>query len=378
VTASDFRGGSASCPVDITATPNRAPEITSCGASPGTLTEGQFGTVAASASDPDGDLVFFRWQQISPSSPLGAFVAPTASSSNWIAPFVDADTNFTLQVIATDSVGASDTCEAPIRVTDSGSLAVRWVVPAPAEVASGEEFPLALEVTGEIQFVSGEVRACRTDVPVDQCGIFNTGPFEVRPDSFFSGPPGRFEFTVRGTDCQGPQDYYFVAQIFIQGTDDFFFGPFLTPLTTTRLLRPTGPVLRIFPQQMTFNALVGLTPPAQTLNIQTVCGEQVPWTVETSPGAPWLSANPTSGATPGPPFFEPSNTNVGVDITGLNPANSPFEGEVTLSSPLAINEIVIPVRLNLLGGLGLSTTTTTTTPTTSTTATTLGGCGLLS
>jgi len=120
-------------------------------------------------------------------------------------------------------------------------------------VASGQSFPLALVVRGNFQFISGQVVACKTGIPVDQC--FGSGQFTVTP-SFFSGAPGTFNFTAQGTDCQGPEDFYFVARLSItfrrhfpaaslQSTDDH-------PLQDA-----TGPVLQVSPATVTSMPLRG-------------------------------------------------------------------------------------------------------------------------
>jgi len=163
--------------------------------------------------------------------------------------------------------------------------------------------------------------------------------------SEFSGPPGTFTFTASGADCQGPNDYYFVASLWFMDTGGAFVGPFFSPPTTTRLLAPTAPLLRVFPGELTFNGLAGINPLAQTLQIRTVCGEVVSWTV--ADDAPWLSKDATSGTTPAQPL-DPSRTRVAVDATGLDPGKVPFTATVAVSSPQAGNSpLAIPITLNL-------------------------------
>jgi hypothetical protein len=211
---------------------------------------------------------------------------------------------------------------------------------------------------GNFQQISGEVVACPITVPVDQCAgfqgeeptssfsgslsTFASSQFQVTP-SFFSGAPGTFAFTAQGSDCQGPQDFYLVARLFIllPGSSTFL-GPFFSPLTTTTVQAPTGPLLQGPSKPLTVNAFAGLNPPPHTLELTSACGEALNFSATAD--VPWLSVLPPTGTVP---VF---GQQVAVDVTGLTAAQSPFAATVTVTAPAALNSpLRIPLTLNLLG-----------------------------
>ncbi len=86
---------------------NRAPSVTaSC--SPCTVTTGQASTVRATASDPDGDVLTYRW-----TAALGTFGTATASSTTWTAPNDAATVTVTIRVEDSRGASASATVAAP-------------------------------------------------------------------------------------------------------------------------------------------------------------------------------------------------------------------------------------------------------------------------
>jgi len=226
-----------------------------------------------------------------------------------------------------------------------------WSTPAPASVASGQAFPVALTVTGTFQSVSGNVVACRSDVPVNQCGGSQLQVTSASGDNFgnfFAGPPGTFPFSAQGIDCQGPEDFYFVARLFLQFPDGTSLGPFFSPLTTTTLQAPTGPLLQVSPTQLPVNTFEGLTPPPQALSLQSVCGESVAFSAAAD--VPWLSLSPPTGTVGGSFTGGPQQVTVTVDVTGLSAAQSPLRGTVTVTAPTAANSpLAVPVTLKILG-----------------------------
>src|SRR5262249_18451171 len=77
------------------------------------------------------------------------------------------------------------------------SLGIRWTGPPPGTVATGESFPLQLEVSGGLDGVYGEVFACSGDLSLSQCQSNAVGDefFTVTPDFFF-GPPDTIDFVA--------------------------------------------------------------------------------------------------------------------------------------------------------------------------------------
>jgi hypothetical protein len=232
----------------------------------------------------------------------------------------------------------------PVRLDVVTASAV-WAFPAPAEVASGAPFDLALDVSGDFRSVDGDVVACTTDVAIEDC--FDAGPFDFESDAgHFTGPPGRFTFQPRGFDCEAPEDLNLSVRFTVTDAGGNVLGPFLGNVTTTRLLAPPGPVLAADPDLLTLSAIGG-TPVSETLTLFTICGEQVRFTGATT-DAPWLSVTPATGT------VDPDN---GADVTvrvnpaGLDPAASPFQASIAIPSTATNSPLVVPVKLDLAGGL---------------------------
>jgi hypothetical protein len=199
---------------------------------------------------------------------------------------------------------------------------------------------LVLTVTGNFQQVSGEVFACPTTVPVEQC--FGS-QVQVTPFSF-AGPPGTFSFTAQGSDCLQSEDIYFVAHLFLLlpgGSPSL--GSFFGPQTTTTLQVATGPLLQV-PNALTINAFVGLNPPPRTLVLTSACGQSLNFTGASN--VPWLQLTPTTGTVTG---FGQQQVAVAVDVMGLSTAQSPLAATVTFTAPGALNSPVVSVTLNLVG-----------------------------
>jgi hypothetical protein len=97
---------------------NHPPIITGCGAAR-TISEGDDTALDVQASDPEGSVLTFAWQQLAPAAPTGVFSAPMAAVTTWTAPGVMADTPFTLQVTVRDPQGAASPCQVTVTVNDT-------------------------------------------------------------------------------------------------------------------------------------------------------------------------------------------------------------------------------------------------------------------
>jgi VCBS repeat-containing protein len=347
--------GTVTIAVTVMAPPNLAPAPTAPAISTPLNT---LGTSQISANDPDlGQSQTFAITTL----PANGTASVNATGLVMYTP----NTNFTgtdsLVVTVTDNGTPPLAGTVTISVTITIPGVVAWTTPAPASVASGQAFPLALTVAGNFLKISGEVLACPTTVPVDQCAgfqiegtassfsgslsTFTSSQFQVTPSSF-SGAPGTFTFTAQGSDCQGPEDFYFVARLFLllPGSSTFL-GPFFGPLTTTTVQAPTGPLLQVLPQALTVNAFAGLNPPPHTLVLTSACGEALNFSARAD--VPWLSLTPPAGTVP---VFGQQQVGVAVDVMGLNAAQSPFAATVTVTAPGALNTpLSVPLTLNLLG-----------------------------
>ena len=95
--------------------PNRNPAFTvgpngaAATCEPGVVAPGADSRCSATATDPDGDAVTYRW-----TAPSGTFAAPTAQNTNWTAPGQVG--NVPITVTATDSRGGSATATVIVQV----------------------------------------------------------------------------------------------------------------------------------------------------------------------------------------------------------------------------------------------------------------------
>jgi hypothetical protein len=285
------------------------------------------------------------WLHVDPASGVtNSFLEDPAVSVD-VADLDPGDSPFSA-TLTVSSPQAATPVHVPVTLNIISGVDAQWTVPAPESVASGASFPLSLEVsaTGATR-VGGHILSCPSDVPPDECAESFGTFFAITPEGGFSGPPGRFDFLARGIDCQGPRDYYLLARYFVEKGIFDIFGPFLSPLTTTEVLAPTAPILRVEPTEFHFNALGGQGAIEQTLTIGSVCGESVAWTA--AGDTPWLSAVPPNGMADG----SGTPTAVTVDVTGLDAGEAPFTGMLTVSSPQATDTIQVPVTVDILGGV---------------------------
>jgi peptidoglycan-associated lipoprotein len=95
--------------------PNRNPTFTvgpggaAAICEPGVVAPGADSKCAATATDPDGDAVTYRW-----TAPSGTFSAPTAQNSNWTAP--NQVGNVPITVTATDARGGTAVATVTVQV----------------------------------------------------------------------------------------------------------------------------------------------------------------------------------------------------------------------------------------------------------------------
>ncbi len=90
--------------------PNRNPTFSAAAiCEPGVVAPGGDTKCSATATDPDGDAVTYRW-----TAPAGTFSAPTAQNTTWTAP--NQPGNQTLTVTATDARGGTATASVTIQV----------------------------------------------------------------------------------------------------------------------------------------------------------------------------------------------------------------------------------------------------------------------
>jgi hypothetical protein len=103
VTVSDGQGGTATGTIDISVLKvNQPPTVAATIIGPNMLVAGYTGTFSITASDPDGDVLTYSWNQTAPAT-QGTFVGSrTGTSSQWFSPVVSAQTSFTFSVSVTD------------------------------------------------------------------------------------------------------------------------------------------------------------------------------------------------------------------------------------------------------------------------------------
>lgn len=115
-------------------------------------------------------------------------------------------------------------------------------------------------------------------------------------------------------------------------------SPQTIPVSVTVTTRPT---FTVTPEQFSFQAAPGTSPPAEQLRIRS-SGRTIPWTatVQTSSGGNWLSISPLSGVTG-------TLTNVAADSAGL--ASGAYQGSITISAPDSVN-VSETISVSLLVG----------------------------
>ena len=136
------------------ALPNQRPVVTI--PADAEVAEGEVLNVAASASDPDGSIASWRWEQISgPAFDLHRTDAPRLVAT---APFVENDETAVFRVAATDDRRGTTTATLRVRVNASALalVAVRTEVSIPAQVSNVRAADV---VVASLESDSGRVRA---------------------------------------------------------------------------------------------------------------------------------------------------------------------------------------------------------------------------
>lgn len=224
-----------------------------------------------------------------------------------------------------------DRLDLPVVFNLRNDVVIGWLNQPPPSFASGDSFVLDLSVRGNATEFNGEVLGCPTTVTPADCIRFYQSYFST----FFDGPPGVFHLSFdRGRDCLGPDSVYFIARV-SYGAGPLYVGPFLSAPTQTTVVPPSSSPALTVARTLTFNAFGHQAPLPQTLQVYGRCGaEPGPWTVTLS--ATWLHVTPV-GAT---------HVEVTVDLTGLDPAQAPYQAKITISSPVE-KTTEVPVLLNL-------------------------------
>ena len=111
---------------------NAAPVITALSASAADVTPGATVSIAAMATDPDGDAMTYRW-----SATGGAFSTTNALSTVWTAPA--AESNYDLTLVVSDARGASSSARYRVRVAASngrGNADIQVVLMSPPDITN--------------------------------------------------------------------------------------------------------------------------------------------------------------------------------------------------------------------------------------------------
>ncbi|MFT3838765.1 MAG: myxosortase-dependent M36 family metallopeptidase [Myxococcaceae bacterium] len=84
-----------------------------------------------SALDPDGDAVTYTWTQVSPATPVVTLSDATDPSATFTAPEVNADTDFTFELSATDGIAPAVTAQVVVTVKNVNRAPVAVAVAPP-------------------------------------------------------------------------------------------------------------------------------------------------------------------------------------------------------------------------------------------------------
>ncbi|MHA2610372.1 MAG: PKD domain-containing protein [bacterium JZ-2024 1] len=129
--------------------PNQNPQILlGPEASPTVITSGGLTNLTVDATDPNGDVLTYQWDQVSPPTPQGNFSTRFSRTTSWTAPFVSAPTLFTLQVTVSDGKGGTVRRDIQIQVNPAESPNRSPVIisgpSAPSTVLEGQSITLSV------------------------------------------------------------------------------------------------------------------------------------------------------------------------------------------------------------------------------------------
>jgi hypothetical protein len=229
----------------------------------------------------------------------------------------------------------------PVDLDITGDIAVDWTT-APATIAPGESFPLALAVTGNFDQVAGRALDCDSSVEPFCLFDFSSYAVDLTNAGFFAGPPGTFAFEgTRFANCFGLTHSFFGATFTI-ARDGSLLGPFYA--TPSPVLEPIATTYSVLPSAITLRGLAGQSPLAATLSPLWICGGALDWTAQVN--RPWMGLTAVAGQTG---FRVRDTITVVVDTGTLDPAGSPYDGSVTFGlAGSAMPVATVPVHVEIV------------------------------
>lgn len=174
---------------------------------------------------------------------------------------------------------------------------IQWSTLPPAEVVSGDTFPLALDVDVGAPWVAveGTILDCVPRSSASECTEYE-GTAAV-PRLSFAGPPGRFELTGRTARiCALPwisRTGILVPRVFLIDGAGNRAGPFFGPIAWTEAFARKRPEISLSTNDLAWSLAIGETAQPRSFGVYRSCGEGFP--VSASTDVPWLSVEPGPG-----------------------------------------------------------------------------------
>jgi hypothetical protein len=253
-----------------------------------------------------------------------------------------------LATITVTSAQASNgplTLAVPLTVVESTGYEIVWTIEPPAQLASGEEFDIEFELIGDFADAQGDLGACDSNYPLNFCrdldyqafdaihGTSYAPPGSSINGSYFYGSPGIYGQRIRAFDCDGPNDYVFVATADFEDDQGSEFGPFSSPVVETTVAAPTVPEIYVSPQSRSFNAFIETDPPPRNFSICTTCRDDLDWSALAD--VPWINLSSQSDTTSN----GCSTVSMSINVAGLEAGE--HAGIITVDSPQATNDPVM-------------------------------------